>query len=871
MRLKSLTKWMVIPLLFGALAINNMKDSSENNMETKNLEVKEVVTPSNPLTTQYEIYPTPQNISYKQQVISLTKRVNVFFESGIDQYTKDKLYKVLSLKDVKSINVTQITTDDNFSINLGIYDSNEALGNLYKDNEDLNYINDEIDAYYLDIQEKSITILGKSSDAVFYGLASLQMIFEQSDDEIRALTIKDYSNTTFRGFIEGYYGIPWTADERMELMRFGELVKSNIYVYAPKDDSYHSSNWRGLYNPRDLKTLKEEIQVGKETKTQFAWAIHPFMSEGTPITSDTLEEGKKAVEAKFEQVYEAGARQFVISADDISVDAKANPNAYAEAGTLHKNLLNYMAEWNKSKNDLGNLIFVPTAYNLNASNEYTNYLQNLVDGLDSSIQIMWTGEKVCSSVAQGKFKEFKDLTSRDPMMWLNWPVNDYSTDHLLMGKGEVFNNKYIDQNLDFTGIVTNPMPQAEPSKLAIWATSDYAWNVHNFDMDKSYLASFKYLEQNTPDSLYEICQHLANPASKFEDNYFEESTRLALIISNYKASSDQNTKDSAGEYRGGQLTNYFNGLIEDCDNFLTNGANKKLIKSMGPWVEAIKDMAKASILYIDIGLNFETYKGQKEVLQEKFNAARKAYQDSITHQAPVYNLGDIVMQNVDAGVAVFKPFLNKLRRIVDDESMIALGMETGIIYDGFAGIHEGNLDNITDGRDDTFCWFSSKPEKGAYVRIDLGVEPKQVHSIRILTGNGDGADLFYAKVEISTDAKQWEEVGQTSGAETVIDLRDKPRDVRFIRLVDNGTATWASIKEVTINTLDLDLYGRVEYTGWDGIHEGSLDNIIDGKDDTYCWFSRPDDDVNKTITINLGEKQTIYDLNFYAHMLTINH
>ncbi len=48
------------------------------------------------------------------------------------------------------------------------------------------------------------------------------------------VTIEDWSDSIYRGFIEGYYGIPWTTDERIELMRFGGDFKTNVYIYAPK-------------------------------------------------------------------------------------------------------------------------------------------------------------------------------------------------------------------------------------------------------------------------------------------------------------------------------------------------------------------------------------------------------------------------------------------------------------------------------------------------------------------------------------------------------------------------------------------------------------------------------------------------------------
>ncbi|MCH5171609.1 MAG: beta-N-acetylglucosaminidase domain-containing protein [Erysipelotrichales bacterium] len=838
MKISSLKKLMFIPLIVGMLSRNNVilkeNDRMRANAET-DVEVSKV---------EYEIYPTPQEIVYSDGIISLTKRVNVYAESSIDVYTKNKLYDILSLKDVKAHNVSKITDNGNFNINIGVYKSSEDVDKLCR-GVDLSYIENKIDAYYLEINSNSIIVLGKDTDAVFYGLATLKMIFEQSKKQIRTLVIKDYSNSKWRGFIEGYYGIPWTSEERIELMRFGEIVKSNIYIYAPKDDSYHSSNWRGLYNERDLEVLKEQIQAGLETKTKFAWAIHPFMEK--PITQSNYSEGLQAIINKFDQVYNAGVRQFVVSADDISVPEDGS----TLTGYLHRDLLNDLAKWNKAKGDCGDLIFVPTAYfYVEHSTHLTNYLRTLVENLDSSISIMWTGNKVCSSVANGKFQEFKEITGREPFMWMNWPVNDYSTNHLLMGKGEVLNDNYLDKELDFSGIVTNPMAEAEPSKLSIFAICDYTWNIHQFDMDKSYLASFKYVEKDTPESLYEICQHLTN-AGRFEDQYFEEAKELATLINNY---NNAIKNGSNVERRIDALNTYFDKLIGCCDDFLNNGYNKKLIKAMRGWVEMISDMAIATKAYLEMAKNVDSY-SDSEMLA-KLNEADSYYDRAFTHTSPVLIRGSVESQIVDGGMTVLQPFLKSIRTSIRDDIMLKLGIPTGIVYEGFPnGIYEGAINNIMDGDDSTFCWFNGRPESGAYIRIDLE-EVKEIFSIRILSGNAQGKDFMNGYVEYSNDAKTWTQISAFNGAQTIIDIRSNPIQARFIRLLDNNTSTWISIKEVSINDLNMDAFNAVEYDGFNGgIQEGTVDYIIDDDENTYCWFGKSTPDAY--VKVDLGEVKTV--------------
>ena len=42
-----------------------------------------------------------------------------------------------------------------------------------------------------------------------------------------------------RGVVEGFYGTPWTFQDRADIIDFCRRNNLNSYVYAPKDDPYH--------------------------------------------------------------------------------------------------------------------------------------------------------------------------------------------------------------------------------------------------------------------------------------------------------------------------------------------------------------------------------------------------------------------------------------------------------------------------------------------------------------------------------------------------------------------------------------------------------------------------------------------------------
>ena len=46
------------------------------------------------------------------------------------------------------------------------------------------------------------------------------------------------------GVIEGFYGKPWTRQERSQVFAWMAASGLQTYFYAPKDDPHHRSIWR---------------------------------------------------------------------------------------------------------------------------------------------------------------------------------------------------------------------------------------------------------------------------------------------------------------------------------------------------------------------------------------------------------------------------------------------------------------------------------------------------------------------------------------------------------------------------------------------------------------------------------------------------
>ncbi len=62
-----------------------------------------------------------------------------------------------------------------------------------------------------------------------------------------------------RGTVEGFYGPPWTHEQRLAHLEFSARVGLNAYVYAPKHDPLHRQLWREPYGAGQLRQFAELV------------------------------------------------------------------------------------------------------------------------------------------------------------------------------------------------------------------------------------------------------------------------------------------------------------------------------------------------------------------------------------------------------------------------------------------------------------------------------------------------------------------------------------------------------------------------------------------------------------------------------------
>lgn len=628
---------------FNPFSASSMKDSTENSATTNK---------------EYNIYPKPHSIKYGKKELALNGATQVVYDDTIDQVTKDKLSSIFNEQHLPEPKAAKEPSDELFNIYVGTIDSKgPAQQQAKKMVTDNKQVFDHNDAYQLAISENGIAILGKDSDAAFYGLTTLENILGQTQDNtLQQVQVADYADTKIRGFIEGYYGIPWSNEDRKSLMEFGGQFKTTSYIFAPKDDPYHREKWDDLYPEEELEEISEMADVGKQNKTDFVWSISPLgevaeiaQDDGQEAAMELLDENNEKLLAKFDQLYDAGVREFGILGDDVG----ALPLDYVVEQ------VNAVSEWADEKGDVKDTIYTPAAYNSDWAWDDGEELNTLEKNFDDNVQILWTGANTVSPVTQDTIDDFKKLDTdgnerRDPLFWLNWPVNDVDMERVFLGKGDMLETGVG----DLAGVVTNPMQEAEASKVAIFAIADYTWNNEDFNDQQSWQDSMQYIEPNASAAFSVLAQHMthADPEEGLEAKESENIKEL-LDVTLKNIQNDESIQSTATD-----LINELEYIADASEIFLDDASNENLKEELKPFVHALHDMVLADVEYLKSQEAID--EDNMDDAKEYFKAGQVLRKKSLDYDRPMLE-GEDPVKAKPAGKRL-QPFTNDLEDAVKE-------------------------------------------------------------------------------------------------------------------------------------------------------------------------------------------------------------
>ncbi|MGD8188772.1 protein O-GlcNAcase [Brevibacillus ginsengisoli] len=392
-----------------------------------------------------------------------------------------------------------------------------------------------------------------------------------------------------RGVIEGFYGKPWTMEERLEMMTFIHRHGYNTYFYAPKDDPYLRDRWQEDHPTRQFELLQQLIRHATQLGLDFTYCISPGLS-----MKYSSEEHFNKLLHKYRRVFDEGVRQFSILYDDIpsTLLHAEDRQSFQDLADAHVQvtlaLWKHLQDWSEETR----LIVCPTQYFGMGGEPYIQYLgQNL----PPEIPIFWTGRFICSPfLTEHDAQRFEAYTGHPPLYWDNYPVNDLlMADELHIGP-LLHRDPHLNRHA--CGYVANAMELSESSKIPLITIADYLRDPEHYDPEESWSRAIREV---VGASDAEAFQRFAdNVRGSFLND--QESPQLLEAFHEFRFRYLHHDQEAAVS----RLMRTFREMEQTASYLLHRMSNKKLASEVKSWLNKYWHWAKvgqAAVSLIDQG------------------------------------------------------------------------------------------------------------------------------------------------------------------------------------------------------------------------------------------------------------------------------
>jgi hyaluronoglucosaminidase len=284
-----------------------------------------------------------------------------------------------------------------------------------------------------------------------------------------------------RGVIEGYYGRPWTHEQRLALIDFLADRGMNELVYGPKDDPLLRARWRDAYDGEALQRLRELADRCAARGMTFTWCISPGLS----IRYSSAED-RAALVAKIASVIALGARRIGLLLDDIPTELQHVEDIAAFPSLVDAHIALVGEVFTALPREVG-LIVCPTAYWGTGTEPY---LAALGQAIDRRIDLFWTGREICSHrLDLADASVFTRTADRPPTYWDNYPVNDVAMGY------ELHIGPYRGRDpllwRSATGVIANGMELFQASLIPFATIADYLADPEGYDPEASWARAIR--------------------------------------------------------------------------------------------------------------------------------------------------------------------------------------------------------------------------------------------------------------------------------------------------------------------------------------------------------------------------------------------
>ncbi|MFJ8444809.1 beta-N-acetylglucosaminidase domain-containing protein [[Kitasatospora] papulosa] len=654
------------------------------------------------------VWPRPQSVEASGRAVTLGTEVTLLPDPEADPYAVEALRTLLRDSGVRTVH--DALPGRGPVLRLGGTDAGRALRALRApERADL-----PSGGYRLAVGETGgrpvIALDGVGEDGLFHGVQTLRQLVK--DGTVAGAVVRDWPGTAVRGTTEGFYGQPWTREERLAQLGFMGRTKQNRYLYAAGDDPYRQTRWRDPYPADERADFRALAAKARAEHVTLGWAVSPGQAMCMASDADV-----RALNRKIDAMWALGVRAFQLQFQNVSYsewhcdeDAEmfgSGPEAAARAqARVASSVARHLADRHP---DAEPLSVMPTEFYQDGA---TDYRTALAGALDDRVQVAWTGVGVVPKTITGRELAGARAAFRRPLVTMdNYPVNDYAQDRVFLGP-------YSGRDPAVAGgsaaLLSNAMEQPSASRIPLFTAADFAWNPKGYRPQESWQAAIEDLAGGDATARAALEALAGNSATSLLGG--DESAYLRPLLSAFWATRPAaHASDGAARDKAARELRAAFGVMRQAPERLRTPADGRLQDEVRPWSGQLARYGRAGELAVDLLLAQERGDGA---------AAWKA-------QLALEPLREkIAASTATVGKGVLDPFLKRV-------------------------VEEADAWNGTDRDTGT----ASRGADGYTLRLD---RPRPLEAVTTLTRPGDEA--ADAVLDVHVPGEGWRRLGPLSAA-----------------------------------------------------------------------------------------------------------
>ncbi|WP_399442091.1 beta-N-acetylglucosaminidase domain-containing protein [Streptomyces sp. WAC08241] len=488
---------------------------------------------------------------------------------------------------------------------------------------------------------ETVVLDGVGEDGLFHAVQTLRQLLG-SGREVPGVVVRDWPGTAERGVTEGFYGSPWTREQRLAQLDFLGRTKQNRYLYAPGDDPYRQLQWREPYPAAQRAEFRALAERARANHVTLGWAVSPAQSMCLASSADVA-----ALTRKLDDMWALGVRSFQLQFQDASYDewhcsrdADAFGRGPEAAAAAHARVANTVARHLAERHPDGEpLTVMPTEYYQDGS---TAYRTKLAEALDADVRVAWTGVGVVPrTITGGELAGARRALDHPLVTMDNYPVNDYAQDRLFLGPAT---GREPAVAAGSAAYLAHAMEQATASRVPLFTTADYAWNPKGYRPEESWRAAVDDLAGPDPAAREALRALAGNGASSILAPAGESAYLKPLLAAFWdaRAGADKGARERAARALRDAFT-----VMRRAPERLTATAGGTFDDETGPWLEQLSRYGLAGERAVDVLLAQGRGDGAAAwQAQLELEGARKALDTS----------------RVTVGAGVLDPFLTRVAK-----------------------------------------------------------------------------------------------------------------------------------------------------------------------------------------------------------------